>query len=329
MDRLRSGFTLIELMVSASIMAITLIYVFGSMIMSQRKADVIDQVVETQQNIRLVAEFIESDVRHTGFMVPEATAVCGIDNTTAPDLFWVTNSRAIVPDGELGSDLAPTVQGAATNIANGVQLLTVDRLILEVESPQAAYDNDGNGSLDSDFRIGGGVIVADSVNPSRGTACGTVVAIPSATQIRIDIQTAALAPVPGGGGAPRLRVVPALNYVLNGLRLTRNGYLVSENIEDLQIAYHFDANGDNLIDAGEYRGDGVGANYLANANDVSELREVRINVVMRTARQELDGPEGRFQTRENRAAVAGTDGFRRRAHTAVVRVRNVGGRYQL
>ena len=38
MDRLRSGFTLIELMVSASIMAITLIYVFGSMIVSSRSS---------------------------------------------------------------------------------------------------------------------------------------------------------------------------------------------------------------------------------------------------------------------------------------------------
>ena len=185
---MRAGYTLVELMVAAAVTGIILVYIFGAMSISQRKSSVIDQVVETQQNTRVIAEYMESDLRHAGFMVPEAAAICGIDNRDSADQLWVSNSRAIQPDG-LAADLGATIQSLAQNIATGSQLLTVDSLILERTNPQPAYDNDGDGSLDSDFRLAGGVIVADSNNPSRGVACGRVEALLGANQIRIDIET--------------------------------------------------------------------------------------------------------------------------------------------
>ena len=68
---------------------------------------------------------------------------------------------------------------------------------------------------------------------------------------------------------------------------------------------------------------------MANENDVTQFREIRLNIVMRTARQEKEGLDNSFQITENREPVSGTDGFRRRVHTATVRPRNVGRRYPL
>jgi hypothetical protein len=53
---------------------------------------------------------------------------------------------------------------------------------------------------------------------------------------------------------------------------------------------------------------------------------VRANLVLRTRFPDANWSQGVFQNLENRTAVAGTDGFRRRVHTATVRLRNVGNR---
>lgn len=328
----RSGFTLVELMVTTVIMGVILIYVFGTMVTSQRKAQVIDQIIETQQNSRVIAELLEWDLRHAGFMVPEAAALCAIDNVNAPDVLWVSDSEAINPAGsELDPSLGAFIQGAPLNVVAGTQLLTVDNLVLEKATPTAAYDNDGNGTLDTDFQANAGVIVADQNNPSRGAACGTVSQVlPGANQLRIFIETGPLAPVPVGGDTPSLKVVPARRYFVDAnQQLFRDFYLIASDVEDLQFAYFFDADEDNVIDlapVSEYRGDGDGADYVANANDNSKLREVRLNVVLRTRLPENENTQGRFQATENRLAVAGADGFKRRVQTSTVRLRNVGGR---
>jgi type II secretory pathway pseudopilin PulG len=319
-------------MVTTVIMGIILVYVFGTLITSQRKAQVLDQVIEAQQNSRVIAELLERDLRQAGFMVPEAAAICGIDNLNAPDVLWVSDAEAINPVGsELDPSLGAAIQGAPINIVTGTQLLTVDSLVLEKATPSAAYDNDGNGTLDTDFQDNAGVIVADENNPSRGSACGTVSQVlPGTSQIRVFIETPPLAPVPVGGDTPSLKVVPARRFFVDAnQRLFRDFYLIASDVEDLQLAFFFDANRDNVVDVApisEYRGDGNGADYVANANDNSTLREVRLNVVMRTRLAENENNLGRFQTTENRLAVAGADGFKRRVQTSTVRLRNLGGR---
>ena len=124
-----------------------------------------------------------------------------------------------------------------------------------------------------------------------------------------------------------MSVLPATEYRIVGTQLFRNGLLLSNEIEDLQVALFFDANGDNLVDAGEILGDGVGNDYLAAANDVAVLRGLVVNLVART-RLEDDDFKGHFQAMENRIAVAGQDGFRRRVHTNTIRLRNVGSRIE-
>ena len=88
----RHGFTLVELLVSVAVLGVVMIYVFGSFGAQHKAYTVVDQVTETQQNVRAIGELLERDLRHAGLMVPESGAVCGIDNTNGPDVLFVSVS---------------------------------------------------------------------------------------------------------------------------------------------------------------------------------------------------------------------------------------------
>ena len=79
-----------------------------------------------------------------------------------------------------------------------------------------------------------------------------------------------------------------------------------------------------VVDAGEMKGETSGASYTAQGTDMGDLREVRLNLVVRTRREDEEF-DGRLQATENRAAAA-TDGFRRRVYTTTVLPRNLLGR---
>jgi len=102
----------------------------------------------------------------------------------------------------------------------------------------------------------------------------------------------------------------------------RNGVVLTEGAEDLQVAYLFDLNDDGVLDeATEYLGDGNSADYVNDSGP--NVREVRVSTVVRTRLSDPETTQGQFQVTENRTAPGGVDGFRRRVHTATVRPRNV------
>jgi hypothetical protein len=86
-------------------------------------------------------------------------------------------------------------------------------------------------------------------------------------------------------------------------------------------------NGNNTVQAGELRGDSA-TDYLATDSNASLLRWVRLNIVARTRSEDDRFTQGFFQATENRDDVPGNDGFRRRVHTTIVRMRNVGDRVE-
>jgi prepilin-type N-terminal cleavage/methylation domain-containing protein len=333
----RAGFTLVELMVSVALLGVVVVYLLQTFTVQHRTYTVVDEVTEMQQNMRAVSDLLERDLRHAGMMVPEGAAVCGLDNAAglgalAPfgirdntDVLFVSDADAIVPGDEKSADFAADLDLTDTNVnGNAADALDVDALVAEPSPPlRAAYDLNGDGTTDSDFRAGAGVIVTDPGDPGRGAACGVVTADPTTSTLNVRILTAAL-----GAGPSGLAVVPAHVYAVSpGLQLLRDGQVLAENVEDLQVAYLFDANENGVADAGEYQGDGVGPDYLANpASDVDTVREVRFNVVARTRFADPENNVGQFQITENSPAVAAADGFRRRVQTSTVRLRNVGNR---
>jgi hypothetical protein len=100
-----------------------------------------------------------------------------------------------------------------------------------------------------------------------------------------------------------------------------------KGVEDLQLAYFLDANDDDIVDPGEMHGSGAGtnANFDSQGADMRRLREVRINLVVRSRAEDPDF-SGQPQTTENRTAGAG-DGYRRRVYTSMVRPRNMVRRF--
>jgi prepilin-type N-terminal cleavage/methylation domain-containing protein len=323
--RRREAFTLIEMLIAAAIAGIVGAFLMRTFTANHRAYVVVDQVAESQQSMRAVAELLERDARHAGFMVPEAAAACGVDSTTGPDLLYLSDSDAIDPQDDKAIYPGAKISGQ-TNVGPGNDDLDLDSLIIEPSPPsRPAYDTNGDGTNDSDFQVGAGVIVIDAEDPSRGSACGRVVSVDLTNDdITVEILSA---PLKAAGGAVDLRVIPAHQYAIDGTDLERDGRLLSGGVEDLQIAYFFDANGNWTPDAGEYRGVS-GANYSAQAEDADELREIRVNLVVRSRQEDAQFTGGLPQELENRSFGGSppSDGYRRRVHTARLMLRNLGSR---
>jgi len=323
-----SGFTIIELMVASAIVAIVMVFTMQTFTVNNRTYVKIDSVVDAQQSIRAVASIIERDLRHAGMMVPEAAAVCGIDETNAPDSVYISDYTAVNPDNAIGYFDGSKIQGTVTTVNQGTTTLTLDSLVIEpAGSLDPAYDTDGNSVKDSDFRVDGGVIITDLQDPSRGSVCGVVKNVNLATpSIQVEILTDSMTAY--GGGDYELIAVPALEYRINAAKLYRNNLLLAQGIEDLQFAYFLDSNGNNALDVGELRGT-PGTAYEAKSSDARDLRAVRVNIVARTRSEDDNFTQGFMQATENRDdSAAAQDGFRRRVHTAVVRMRNIGDRVE-
>jgi prepilin-type N-terminal cleavage/methylation domain-containing protein len=319
------GFTLIELLIAVAILGIVSVYMFESFAVNQRAYTVIDQVAETQQSLRAIADLVERDIRHAGMMVPEGAAACGVDNSNGPDLLYLTDASAIDPGEDVAIYDGPSVTGGATNVSAGSNSLTLSSLVVEPAPARPSYDMDGDGAADSDFRVDGGAIVMDLRDPGRGTACGRVTAVNvGSSTVTIQLATPVLA---AAAGASQLVAIPAHEYrIQNGDQLMRDGVLLTEGVEDLQVAWFFDADGDNVVDGGEVLGDGTNADYAAAGRDAGLIRELRVSVVTRTRLEDREWTQGRSQPLENRAAGASDDGYRRRVHTTTVMLRNLGGR---
>jgi prepilin-type N-terminal cleavage/methylation domain-containing protein len=317
-----SGFTIIELLVASAILAIVMVFTMQIFTVNNRAYIKIDSVVDTQQSVRAIASIFERDLRHAGMMVPEGAAICGKDNTDAPDLLYISDHTAINPVDAIGTFDGARVIGV-TQVNFGPDSFGLDTLVLEPDTPDPSYDSDGNGVNDSDFnKNGGGVIITDLSDPDRGSVCGTVEGVNLGTKfISIDIKTDSF----DTAASATLIAVPAIEYRIDSGKLYRNGLLLADGVEDLQLAFFLDENGNFSLDVGELYGIS-GNDYVAKDSDASELRAVRLNVVTRTRSEDERFTQGFFQNMENRDTVPGQDGYRRRVHTAIVRMRNIGDR---
>jgi prepilin-type N-terminal cleavage/methylation domain-containing protein len=323
-----AGFTLVELMVSAAAMAIVIFYTLGTFTVQHQTYTVVDQVSETQQNSRAIAGMIERDLRGAGYLVSPTAAVCGFDDTDGPDILVLSDTDAVKQVDQLPPSMQGTDLGVSTSTApaNGSTALSVGSLLID---DAASYKKDSSSTgLDSDFRVGAGAIVIDAANPQRGVACGQVTAVGTNT-VTVDFDTP---PLNGANGTatPDYRVVPAHYYEVdtttNPPQLERDGFILAKDVEDLQVAWFYDANQDGQATGNEYAGDDDSNTYSTDVVDGNDLREVRFHVVVATRDDDPRNPDnaGTGQARENRDpdTVSSDDGRRRRVYTSTVRIRN-------
>jgi prepilin-type N-terminal cleavage/methylation domain-containing protein len=333
--RRNNGFTLTELLISMAVLGILSVYLTNMLTQQSRAYTVVDQVTEAQGSGRAILDLLERELRGTAGLTPEAAAVCGVDNTNRADVLFVTDGDAYEFDGD---DPAFKYYDAAAKIDSGLSAAgpgDVLRVASMAPDGQAFYDLDSDGTADSDFRPGGAVIVMDINNPSRGTACGVIVAggvDVAGKQLTVDFTNGA--ENPGLASLPLTAwVVPAHRYTVNAQnQLMRDDLRLADDVEDLQLAYFFDSvTADNEVDSNalEYPGTVDGNVYDATDWDNSELREIRFSFVVRSRMTDPNLPGAVPQPLENHAPAAVPDGFRRRVLTATVRPRNVGHRLEV
>jgi prepilin-type N-terminal cleavage/methylation domain-containing protein len=317
------GFTLIEMLTVVAIFGLVTVYVGRILVVNERAYHTVEQTSESQQNLRLFGELVEDDIRHAGMMVPRATAVCGLDATTAPDVLYVSDAAAIDPQDDFDPYPGAAILGGVTNLTSST--LQLSSLVIEPSPPnRPAYDTNGDGNPDSDFRVNAGVIVADAAAPDRGTACGRITNVDLANQ---RITVVAVTNLAAGAGT-NLVAVPANEYRLSGTQLLWNNVLLADGIEDFQVAYVFDLDDDNVIDAGEEFSKVVGGTaYDSETESAEDLRELIIGLVSR-ARLADPAFVGRPQAFLNRTPVVTADGFRRRTLETRVRLRNLVSRIE-
>ena len=316
-------------MVALALLGTVLLFVFNTFSYQHSTYTVVDQVSEAQQNARAIARLIERDIRNAGYLVPPAAAACGVDSNNTPDQLFLSDTDAILPADQLDVFFAGKELGGQTSnkpASAGALTVNVDSVVID---GVASYDTNADGTDDSDFRVGAGAILVDRGNPGRGVACGIVSSVPTSTSVEVTFSN-----ILGTSGASGedLVLVPANVYRIvdpgapDPPRLERNGVLLAKDVEDLQASWVFDDDRDDVIDAGERRAV-TGTNYVNSTVDGSLLREIRMNLVMRTRANDPRNPDNFSigQPLENRTVVSAPaqDGRHRRVHTASVRLRNL------
>lgn len=331
--RRRPGFTLVELMVSLAILSIVVVGVFESLTRQHRTSIVTENVVEVQNNVRAISSLLEREVRMAGYLVPDAVAVCGLDQTTGSDELYVSETEPIVPDdaraGDLGARLAAT---ETWDNPTGSTTLDLDSTTTDLDGDGTYfYDNDGDGTGDADFRVDGGVIIGDLANPHRGAVCGRVTAASSSDITFVTVAGSLVAHDSVNDAEEEIVFIPAARYWVDAAggvgRLMRNADLLAQGVEDFQVSYFFDVDDDGVVDTAtaEEPGTKTGNAYNPGSWDNSTLKEVRFSIVVRTRADDQAFADGAFVALENRTPPGGAnDGFRRRVVVGSVRPRNVG-----
>jgi prepilin-type N-terminal cleavage/methylation domain-containing protein len=299
-----SGFTIIELLVALVIMAIVssqLLLAFQG----QKEAYITNErILDVQEDARLVMDLISTETRMAGFMVPRVAGLTSISGGAATaDVFCVSDSNEIA-DATLATASQPFDRARPLGpIAAGATSFLLQPGDLDIDSDGA-----------DDFSAGQALIIADSAN----SFCAQIQNV-DAVATRIDI--VATSPLPTGFGTDA-RIVPAVMYRMaggGGLGLSRNGLMLSAEVEDLQVEFGVDVNGDSVIDplTGEFP-----IHNLAGF-DPAGILQVRLTVTTRTTQADPDFT-GQFPAAADRPAGAGTDNFRRRRFVASIRPRNLG-----
>lgn len=295
-DRRRAdGYSVIELMIAIALTAIVTSQLL--LVWTSQHQNYIQQerVSETQQDMRLITDVLINDLRMAGFMVPKETAAGSNDGgASGPDILCVSNPGAL--DETEYEDATERFEAAevTTTVAGSISSVTLRNTTIDI-------DEDGSG----DFTLGGGILISDGADVHCAeitSLSGGVVGFSPATP-----STISMSPL-------STFAVPALVYRVTGTTLTRNGMVLSNQVDDLQIEWWVDDDGDAEMEAGEF------PIHDLDGEDTSKLRLARLYL---TARSALPDPtiDGQRTAAANRNAGA-ADNFRRRRAIADARLRN-------
>jgi prepilin-type N-terminal cleavage/methylation domain-containing protein len=303
MKRSETGYSLIELMVALAVLAVVTAQLFLVFTGQQRAYVANERLLDVQEDARLVIDLILTEARMAGFMLPRRNGISSRDGgNAASDALCVSDFRAL--------DLT-TVQGADARFdaADVLAVPLADRVQL---AGPAELDLDAAGAA-TDFAVSQGIIIADP-NTSH---CASITAITPGVNPVIEFDP----PLnPLAYNAATTFVAPAIVYDVAPGGLTRNAMQMSPEVEDLQVEYGIDIDGDGIVSSDPNDGE-FPVDDLAGF-DPARIRNVRVSVVTRTPQNDPEYQGPGFPGAANRDAGT-TDGFRRRRFVASVSPRNM------
>jgi prepilin-type N-terminal cleavage/methylation domain-containing protein len=291
----QAGFTVIELMIALALTGIVTTQLLLLWTAQHRNYMQQERVVETQQDMRIVTDVLIDDLRMAGFMVPQELAAGSVDGGTAnPDVLCMSDPEGFVEstfDTATERFEAATVNTTVTGGVASVPLLTT------------TMDIDGDGN--DDFAAGGGILISDGA----GVHCGDIVSVSAGTVTFSPATPSTLSLSPLSTFA-----VPALVYQLTGTTLTRNGTVISDQVDDIQVEWWVDTNSDGDMTSDEF------PIHDLDGEDTSRLRLARLYLTTLSS-----VPDASVQGLRTAAAnrTAGTaDQLRRRRAVTDARLRN-------
>jgi type IV pilus assembly protein PilW len=310
------GFTLIELLISMALSGIVMSAIYTLFISQNRSYSIQEQVSEMQQNARVAMDRIVRDVRMAGYGVvddDEAFVIGNIDyDYNKSDDFQTNNDpHRLNADGIVirRADSPPlgiiTYSGTTLSVcspsnfeAGDILTITAGNNYQAIQVTQIADTS----AFPCPARCDAGSGQCDKINFSPGQSAynnpGGLDDWASNGTVALFAQTAYFIDVKSDGS-------PVLKRSING----QPAQTLAENIEDLQIAY-------------QLSGDATWYDTLSPAQQVQDIRSVRINVLARTDKMDPHF-SGKRQAIEDHAE-GNADKYRRRLLTTVINVRNMG-----
>jgi len=298
-QRRTDAFTLVELMVSMTVMATVIGWVLVAYTNQHQNQIEHERVIEAQHEGRLITDLVVTDLRMAGFMMPTFAGVGSMDGgVNGSDLLCMSDPSVVDP--------AQIVNANQRFYGANLTGALVAGSIVSLRSSELDVDGDGN----DDFAVGSGIIIADGDNV-HCARIDVIVNAGIATAITFTPAVPAGFSVSTTGSA----AVPAIVYEIVGGDLLRNGTVLSGQVEDIQVEFWVDTNDNGQIDGAEF------PIHDLNGSQIDDLRLARVSVTSRTDDPDLDF-NGNFTAIANRVAGP-NDNFKRRRTTAETLLRNM------
>jgi len=313
-----AGFTLVEVMTAMVILGIVATAAYATFQFQHASFTVQNRVAEAQQNLRSTLEIMSRDIRMAGYGIPLAVNlppgllptgdntirnIRPLNRTTGADEIYILYMD------DMDSSLPPTTAPAGMGIyANSLTVASV-----------------------SGFSKGDLVLVSDGINADMFE----VTQPPSAPTLNFDVGGSANLynslgshnPFPGyAAGDTTISKARFVRYFIDDVtdpdhptlmldRITGESQPLADDIEDMQIQYGLDTDGDFVVDS------------LVNsptAAQIPQVKQVRLFLSARTRMLEKGWQDARPALADR--AAGSTDSYRRRAiqNGIVIDLRNPG-----
>lgn len=319
------GFSLVEMMVSIALSLIVLSVVVTMFAAQSAARRNLDRSAGQIENGRYALDMLADELRLAGYY---AELVHAVVSWSTPDPCqldpaqngWAVSPLSTVPAAITGFDGSSALP-CLPNRAPGTAALAVRRLSV---TPQAAttvngtdtyvqFSNCQDDPVGTRFSVG----TEAAAFQLRNGGCTA----PNVVRRYISrVYFIAACDVCGVDTIPTLKVAEALEGALVVTPL-------AQGIQDLQLDYGFDLDGDGTPDAWRLQPDGIAG---SPGNDWSNVMAVRINALSRS----VTAAAGFTDTRTYEMGLAGVQGpfrddFIRRAYSMAVRLNNPAGRREI